>query len=104
MPYKWLWIAAIAFTATVLLLVAVAGNTAHPNEEDTPIETPEQVYRIVGTFNGRVAVFVPDAAEPEIVYDTAIATLPETEQQRLHEGIAVSDRKALAQTLEDYLS
>jgi len=61
------------------------------------------VYRIIGAWEGRVAVFLPQHSEPEQVYDTPLAVLPVEEQRRLEAGVAVENAVVLRERLEDYL-
>ncbi len=102
MPSKWLLIAVCSLCAAALLIGILCGETANIQPEepsDAPLGRP---YRIIGVWEGRLAVYLPQTDMPEIVYDTPIASLPEEEQQKLREGIAVADSEALAKCLEDY--
>lgn len=58
--------------------------------------------QMLGEWEGRLALFEGDATLPAQVYDVWIATLPETEQQRLKTGIAIEDDRTLWSLLEDY--
>jgi hypothetical protein len=57
---------------------------------------------VVGTWEGRLAVFVLGEAQPTRVYEVFVASLPPAEQVRLQEGVAVADHLALAALIEDY--
>ena len=59
---------------------------------------------ILGEWEGKLAVFSPNGISPDEVYDVYISTLPEEEQRKLEEGIAVYDEQTLAGLLEDYTS
>ncbi len=74
-----------------------ATDTVPPSVSDAP-------YRVVGEWEGQVAVFLPDANIPETVYDTPVSALPAKERERLASGVAVTDEAALFRLLEDYLS
>ena len=48
---------------------------------------------ILGEWEGKLAVFAPNAISPDEVYDVYISTLPEEEQRRLEQGAAVYDQQ-----------
>ena len=104
MPSRWIWILGIALAVAVLLLGAVVSESARIGEETAPQEPLGEAYRIIGVYEDRVAVYVPQTDLPECVYEARVSPLPAREQQKLREGIAVYDSEALAKTLEDYLS
>ncbi|MBR5540293.1 MAG: hypothetical protein IKU56_02825 [Clostridia bacterium] len=104
MPSRWIWILAIALAVTVLLLGAVVSESARIEEEDTSREPLGRAYRIIGVWEDRVAVYVPQTDLPERVYEARVSALPAEEQQKLREGIAVYNSEALAKALEDYVS
>lgn len=104
MSSKWLWIAAIALCVVALLLAAVLSESQRISESAQPEIPQEQAYRIIGVWEGHVAVYIPQTDMPETVYDAAVSALPAEEQQRLAEGVEVADSEALARRLEDYLS
>ncbi|MBE6763968.1 MAG: hypothetical protein E7553_06435 [Ruminococcaceae bacterium] len=103
MPTKWIWFLVISLCVTAMLLGALVSEMMRT--EDTPPveEPPGRAYRIIGVWQDRVAVFEPQTDTPERVYEARVSALPDEEQQKLREGIAVYDGKALAQTLEDYI-
>ena len=103
MPSRWIWILAIALAVTVLLLGAVLTESTRVTEETTPREPLGKVYRIIGVYEDHVAVYVPQTDLPERVYEARVSVLPEEEQQKLREGIAVYNSEALAKALEDYV-
>lgn len=104
MPSKWVWFLAIVLCVTVLLLGAILSESRRISGDTSPEEPPGRAYRIIGVWEGHVAVYLPQTDMPERVYDTAVNALPEAEQQKLREGIAVFDSETLAKRLEDYLS
>ncbi len=60
------------------------------------------VYRILGEWEGRLAIFFPGEPFPEQVYEVRLITLPQEEQERLSAGIPVESVAALSRYLEDY--
>lgn len=95
---------AILATVAIVAAVAVQWYRTQTNEQTTPSDAAQAPYRVVGVWEGQVAVFLPDAVTPETVYDTPLAVLPAAERARLTAGVAVADSAALARLLEDYLS
>ena len=59
-------------------------------------------YRVLGVWEGKLAVFLPQEDTPERVYDVWVSTLPAEEQSRLRAGIAVRSKAELSALLEDY--
>lgn len=103
---KWLWIAAIAACTAMLLTAALFGEAQRirQTDEPAPSELSRRPWRIIGMWNDRVAVYMPQTDMPLEVYDAAVSSLPAEEQARLREGIEVFDSETLAHYLEDYLS
>ncbi len=99
MAVRWGSALAAAVLAVSILMVFWSARNA-PSLSAMP---PETTYRVVGAWQGRVAVFLPDADRPEHVYDTPLAVLPPEEQQRLTEGIPVLSAACLQECLEDYV-
>lgn len=58
----------------------------------------------LGTFEGQLAVFEGATAFPMKVYEVPVASLPQSEQQKLRSGIAVASMEELQVLLEDYTS
>lgn len=58
----------------------------------------------LGEWEGQLAVFAGEDAFPQKLYDVAVAALPQGEQERLKNGIAVADDEELQRLLEDYTS
>jgi len=65
--------------------------------------TAVQTY-IIGTWEDKLAVFMPPETTPYQLFDIYIATFPEEEQEKLKQGIVVNDEATLASLLEDYTS
>lgn len=59
---------------------------------------------ILGNHNGYIALWESGDPTPKHVFPFSVASLPPADQEALHKGIAIDDRHALAQLLEDYLS
>ncbi len=104
MPSKWIWFLAILLCVVVLLLGAILSESQRIRNEP-PVDDPTgRAYRIIGVWEDRVAVYLPQTDTPEHVYEARVSALPADEQQKLREGIAVYTGEALAKQLEDYLS
>ncbi len=92
-------IASVVIVAVTLLLLYFF---LVPKEEPrTPSEEPQFV---IADWEGMVAVFEGGSRYPMHVYDTAVATLPAEEQEKLRRGIPVEDEAGLWTLLEDYTS
>lgn len=73
MPRKWLWIATIAFCTAALLTAAILCEAVRKTDSQTPNDIQDQAYRIIGVWNGRVAVYIPQTDTPETVSPCATA-------------------------------
>lgn len=107
MSSKWLWGLALVAAAVTVIAAVIIGATLMRYQADDPAqqEVPsEEVYRVIGVWDGQVAVFLPQTDSPETVYDVRVASLPEEEQQKLIDGIEVESLETLKRRLEDYLS
>ncbi len=113
-------LAAAVIGGTVLLLALLLFLVMRSPAEEAPAPASEgpsgggqteateapssRMICILGEWEGKLAVFAPNAISPDEVYDVYISTLPEEEQRRLEEGIAVYDEQTLLGLLEDYTS
>ena len=103
MTKRGMWITALAATA-VVLSVAVWWWMDSRRQTPSPASPTPSVFRVIGEWEGQVAVFLPESDTPEHVYDTPVASLPAEERERLTAGVAVEDEEHLRRFLEDYLS
>ena len=65
---------------------------------------PPAARRLLGIWEGKLALFTEGRESPDEVYDVYVQTLPKEEQDRLRQGIAVGSEEELAGWLEDYTS
>ena len=59
---------------------------------------------LLGVHNGYIALWQEGEQEPVKVFPYMAHMLPQQDQQRLENGIPISDERHLYQLLEDYLS
>lgn len=95
-----------ALIACALLIGIAAWVSALLPEEPTEKSVPaEQVaQQMLREWNGQIALFEGDAAEPAEVYEVTVAALPKEEQQRLREGIVIDNEEMLAELIDNYTS
>lgn len=85
------------FLCILLLCVFYVGAAAQAKRNSMPAFT-------LSVYEGRVAVFAYGCAEPAEILDTKIASLPQTEAERLTVGIPAENAEALQRLIEDYCS
>ncbi|MBR5134581.1 MAG: hypothetical protein IKV35_03170 [Clostridia bacterium] len=93
-------------TGVLLVMIATCASgvpTTTSPRRSTAVETREP-YRIIGEWDGKVAVFLPKEKTPESVYDARVRSFPDDEQRKLRDGIEAADEDSLRRLLEDYLS
>ena len=78
-------------------------NSREEPDQPIPGENNSPVYRL-GTSQGRLAVFVEDSDEPEMVLDVYLSTLPEADRMLLEQGIEAQSYAQLVSMIEDYIS
>ena len=71
--------------------------------QPVPKKNNSPVYRL-GTSQGRLAVFVEDSDQPEMVLDVYLSTLPEVDRLLLEQGIEAQSYAQLVSMIEDYIS
>ena len=59
---------------------------------------------ILSVYEGQIAVFIRGEDEPLTLLETRIASLPQTEAERLRTGITAENAEALQRLIEDYCS
>lgn len=62
---------------------------------------PRQILR---NFDGKVARFTGDAAQPDEIYDVPVTSLPDEVQQQLLAGIVVANEQELLDWIENLTS
>lgn len=102
-------IAALLLAGTITAGFFALGDVLLPEEEPLPKEVsvseePEPEKVVLGVFEGKLALFAGKSPYPNIVYDFFIRNLPEEDQKRLSEGIAVFSQSELDSLLEDFMS
>ncbi len=70
---------------------------------EAPTEDLEQGY-ILREYEGRLAVFKDDEAEPLYVFNVSMNTMSDYDKNALQEGIAAKDLTELKTLVEDYTS
>ena len=71
--------------------------------QEVPVVPAKEQYIIKG-YEGKLAVFIGDKSEPEILFDVYLHHLPDVDRLKLQEGIRVDDYQELLRLLEDYTS
>ncbi len=107
-----------SFAAAAALLLAVSltvfgfyalEERLSPKEEIPAAETaffeePEEEKMLLGTFEGKLALFVGESPYPNKVYDFLTRNLPEKDRESLSEGIEIKSEEELEALLEDFMS
>ncbi len=108
MQHKWkrwalpIGCACLVLIGTVAWVSALLPTPTEPSP--SPMAKAPIVQRRLGVWDGRVALFEGENAEPIEVYEVVVATLPPEEQQRLQNGIPVESDDRLSELLENYTS
>lgn len=90
-------------TASFIAIPIINQKSADTNESQA--DTPNiSLSYIVKDFNGNIAVFESDVEKPFKITDVNINTLPKVDQERLREGIYVTEQNELNSLLEDLCS
>lgn len=59
---------------------------------------------LIGNYNGYIALWTEEGADPKKVFPYSVASLPHADQARVNAGIRVESAEDLQRLLEDYLS
>ena len=59
-------------------------------------------YYTIKEHDGKVAIFRNGDTQPFNVYDSYVSVLPESDQEKLKDGITVSNTEDLQRVIEDY--
>lgn len=80
--------------------VPVPGESA----ESIPTSEPYSYQYILKDYEGKLAVYLPDASEPEKIFNVYLSTLPPFDRGQLQQGVKIKDYAELVQRIEDYIS
>ena len=61
-------------------------------------------YYTVKDYEGKIAIFRNEDTQPFIVYDSYISSLPQADQEKLKNGIIITNTDDLQRAIEDYTS
>ncbi len=96
---------------TVLGLFALSGFWEKPAEPEiaktsaqSEAEIPVSPKLTLGTYEGKLALYIGESSYPNKIYEFEVSSLPESDVARLEAGIAVADEKELFALLEDLTS
>lgn len=84
-----------------VLSAAIAAGVMLNRPVDAITETPLPKY-ILSSYNGMVAVFVPEDDAPTYVTQTPVSCLPSSDRKVIKEGLPIYTEEELTRLLEDY--
>ena len=102
--------AALALTAAAVVGAMAFSQSFAKEEPHLAAENPEvsvleeSEEMVLGTFEGKLALFVGKSPYPNRIFDFMVRTLPLEDQSRLAEGIKISSEEELELLLEDFMS
>ena len=79
-----------------------AAPTIEKEPKPEPIPSPSGY--LLRSYNGRLAVFREGSDAPEMIFDVYTRLLPQSDRERLEEGISAPDYETLTRLIEDYIS
>lgn len=79
-------------------------HSAAPPIEKEPEPIPSPSGYLLRSYDGRLAVFREGSDTPEMIFDVYTRLLPQSDQERLEEGISAPDYETLTRLIEDYIS
>ena len=87
--------------AAIAAAVSFSGFALAAAPSDSAGSGAEAPGYIVGSAEGKVAVFPPDGGDPVKMTDIELKTLPGADRNALEDGIFVENDEELARILED---
>jgi hypothetical protein len=95
-------LAVVAIAFTVALIMPKNGDV---NTDSTAMtqSTAAQSYTLK-EYQGKLAVFTPESSQPQQIIDVQIQSLPQSEQDKLRDGIQTNDHDELLALIENYTS
>lgn len=79
-------------------------QSAAPPIEKEPEPIPSPSGYLLRSYDGRLAVFREGSDTPEMIFDVYTRLLPQSDRERLEEGISAPDYETLTRLIEDYIS
>lgn len=92
---------------SLLTMAAVYAIPLEPPESPQASESasePEPYPYLLRTYQGKIAVFTDNLAQPDVVFEVYVRTLPAYDKQLLDKGIRVESFEKLNRLVEDYIS
>lgn len=79
-------------------------EVSSPLEEAAVLAEEEPKAMVLGTFEGKLALFIGESPYPNRIFDFFVRNLPPEDQNLLSEGIKIASEEELEKLLEDYMS
>ena len=98
---KHIFILVLMIILPIVFNVFVIAKTDKETEDITT--TKEQVYYLLGDYNGRIAVFETERKQPLKVYEVFTSSLPYNDAQTIRKGIKITEEE-LNKYICDYMS
>lgn len=104
------FLAAMSLTLALALFVGLRvlppapPQTAPVGETVSSVPMAPQGRYLLRAHQGRLAVFLPGNAEPQLLFDTPLSLLPDLDQAALQAGVWAADYAELVRLIEDYIS
>ena len=73
-------------------------------QEPEPEPIPSPSGYLLRSYDGRLAVFREGSDTPEMIFDVYTRLLPQSDRERLEDGISAPDYETLTRLIEDYIS
>ena len=102
MPRRIILSLTIAIAALLLGLVLAFFSRSTSSPQPEPIPSPSGY--LLRSYDGRLAVFREGSDTPEMIFDVYTRLLPQSDRERLEEGISAPDYETLTRLIEDYIS
>ena len=105
--------AAILLSATIVLSLIYLSGGFSPKQEasvqktDAPVSSEAETVpkkMKLGIYGGYLALFIGDGRYPNEIYEVTVRSLPETDRERLADGIEINSEAELREIIEDLTS
>ena len=98
----------LGITITIMLgLFALSlwtGLNSKDNRGETDISSTNETIYIIKEYEEKLAVYKVGIQEPITVYDFYISNLPQSDANRIRDGIIAYNKSELQQLIEDFTS
>jgi hypothetical protein len=90
------------FILFIFILFGILSQFQPDTPADTQTESVLEYHYVLKEYQGKIAVYSTQDEQPKQIFDIYLNTLPDSDVQRLKEGIPIQSEEQLEEYIQDF--